>query len=116
MHRPGWNHLDRRPATAPRPKDYCSNPHAFGHGDDVTFYVPVGGNPIDRDISWLQHELILEWRRRGGTPTTGQLRERYGISKQTFSRVTRGQRFLGERVTMALLLAWQPHMPGSGPV
>ena len=115
MRNPGWNHLDRRPAAAPLPRDYCTDAWSFGHRGDVSFRVPPGGNVVDLEIARLQHELILEWRRRGGQPSTSQLRARYQISKQTFSRVARGERFLGERVQAALLLAWQLHQPSTRP-
>ena len=105
MNRPGWNAIDRRRSPeAPSPCAYCVDPHAFGRNPDARFRVPPGGTAADLELARLQHILVLAWRERGRQPSTGQLRSRWSISKQVWSRVVLGTRWPGETALAALVV------------
>ena len=114
MIQPGWNHLDRRPAGALPPRAYCSDPHGFGVRPEVTFELPPCGSTTDLDTARLQHQVFLVWQQAGRHPSTGVLRERWGVSKQVVSRTARGERWVGERLLVAMLTEMQVDLAAGG--
>jgi hypothetical protein len=101
VRRPGGNHVDRRRRLLPR--DYLSDPDAFGRNRAVRFIIPAGGDAESGAIARVQHELVLRWRAQGCRPSGSRLGRSFGFSKQTWSRSTLGQRWMGEAVICALL-------------
>lgn len=109
MRIPGANHLDRRRTL--RPCDYLEDPDHFGRDGVAVFRVPPGGDAVSARIATLQHELVRDWRweRR---PTSGEIRRLFGISRQTWSRITLGQRWAGETGLAALHASWRRRHAG----
>lgn len=103
MRRPGGNHLDRRRRLLPR--DYLARPDGFGLDCHPAFVVPADGDATSAAVAQLQHELVLQWRDRGGRPSGASMGRRFGFSKQTWSRTVLGQRWMGETVLTALVHA-----------
>lgn len=103
------NHLDRSrlPLT---PRDYLENPYAFGHAGPARWVIPAGGNAIGLRVAHRQHVLACRWIEIGA-PKSGEIRRVYGISKQTWSRVIRGQRWAGQLGLEVLLAAWDGRSP-----
>ncbi|MGK5111674.1 hypothetical protein [Geodermatophilus sp. CPCC 205506] len=103
MIRPGANHIDRRRRL--RPRDYLSDPHAFGRQADVIFRVPPGGDAVSAAVARVQHQLVLDWRaarpRRMGSRDARVFR----ISSSTWSSSVLGERWMGETVMAAVLHA-----------
>ena len=95
--------MDRRRRLLPR--DYLSDPDAFGRNRAVRFIIPAGGDAQSAAIARVQHELVLRWRAQGCRPSGSRLGRSFGFSKQTWSRSTLGQRWMGEAVICALLVA-----------
>jgi hypothetical protein len=102
---PGGNHVDRRRQLLPR--DYLTEPDAFGRARPVPRTMPAGGDPVSAEIAWVQHSLVAAWRRGGSRPTGAALGRRFGFSRQTFSRTVLGQRWMGEAVQAALVASLQ---------
>lgn len=101
---PGWNRLDR--ALLPlAPFDYVTDRHVFGRGD-ARFTIPDGGTELALRVARRQHLLVADWLQHR-RPTTGRIAEMYGISKQTWSRITLGERWAGQVGLQALLDAFE---------
>lgn len=95
-------HLDRQRLLSPR--DYAIVPELFGVDPEVTFHVPAGGDAVSMHSAVEQHLLLCTWN-QSRRPSAAALGRRFGISKQTVSRVSRGQRWAGHTVLAALLYA-----------
>lgn len=95
-------HLDRQRLLSPR--DYAIVPELFGVDPEVTFQVPAGGDAASMHSAVEQHLLLCAWN-RSRRPSATVLGRRFGISKQTVSRVSRGQRWAGHTVLAALVYA-----------
>lgn len=101
---PGWNRLDR--VLLPLvPLDYVTDRHAFGRGN-ARFTVPDGGTSLALRVARRQHLLVADWLQHR-SPATGRIAEVYGISKQTWSRITLGERWAGQVGLEALLDAFE---------
>lgn len=92
-------HLDHARTLTPR--DYASDPTLFGVVLDLGFLVPEGGTTVSMRIAMVQHRSVCIWAAQR-KPSAAFLCRRFGFSKQTFSRVTRGERWAGETVLAAL--------------
>lgn len=99
--RPGWNRLDGRRRLAPR--DYLTPPEAFGQVGARPAALPEGGDEVSAAVARVQHRLAVAWHLTRDRPSVRQLGDRYGVSKQVFSRSLLGQRWMGETVMAALL-------------
>jgi hypothetical protein len=95
-------HLDRQRLL--RPRDYAADPTLFGVDSEVSFHVPAGGDAASMHSAIEQHHLLCVWNRTR-RPSAAALGRRFGISKQTISRVNRGERWAGHTVLAALLYA-----------
>lgn len=95
------NHLDGRLVGEPRA--YVTPPGAFGIDPKAVPRIPPDGDQRSCEVAWLEHRLLLAWRARPGRASGAALARRWGISRQTFSRVVLGQRWAGE-TCLALLL------------
>jgi hypothetical protein len=104
MPRPGNNHLDRTTLTL-TPRAYLHDPHGFGRPGPARWFVPPGGTQAGLRTARRQHVLACRWAETR-TPKTGQIRQTYGISKQTWSRIVRGERWAGQLGLEVLLDAW----------
>lgn len=93
-------HLDHRRSLSPR--EYATDPALFGVTADLTFWVPPGGDAVSMQIARLQHLDVCAWEAGGRRPSAAALCRRFGFSRQTFSKVTTGQRWAGETVLAAL--------------
>lgn len=101
---PGGNHVDRRRRLLPR--DYLADPHAFGRpGRRAITASPVDGDARSARIAALQHDLVTRWRRQGCRPSGASLGRAFGFSRQTWSRAILGERWMGEAVQAALVVA-----------
>ena len=105
MARLNARHLDQRRLLEPR--DYCADPDLFGVDAAAVFRVPSDGDATSLHVAREQHLLLCAWnlRRR---PSAKTLATRFGASKQTISRVSRGERWAGETVLAALVFAVRP--------
>jgi len=101
---PGANHLDRTVLTG-RPCDYLRDPYGFGNPGQHVWLLPAGGSPAGMRAARRQHLLVCAWKQTR-RPGTGALRQAYGISKQTWSRIVLGQRWAGHLGLEALLDAY----------
>lgn len=105
MRVPGGNHVDRRRKLLPR--DYLSDPHRFGRSLDVRIVVPPGGDGLSAVIACVQHMFVWHWievaRRH---PRSGEIHAVFGLSRQTWNRITLGQRWAGETGFVTLLCCW----------
>ena len=100
------NHVDARLGRPPR--DYAEQPYRFGEDPHVRFRAPVGESSAAAHAARVQHLLVVGWRAQSGRPSGTQLGRRFGFSKQTFSRVVRGERWAGSVVFAALVHATTP--------
>lgn len=100
MRRNHPRHLDRRRNLTPR--DYASEPSLFGVVYDLEFIVPEQGDEVSKRVAHEQNLLVCEWERRDRQPSAARLGTRFGLSKQTLSKVTRGERWAGETGLAAL--------------
>jgi hypothetical protein len=99
----GPTSVDRRRRLLPR--DYLTEPQAFGRERPVSSHVPPGGDEASALIAWLQHQLVRAWRQQGSRPSGARLGRHFDFSRQTFSRAVLGQRWMGEAVQAALIVA-----------
>lgn len=53
-------------------------------------------------VAEQQHTLAVAWRAAGRRPASVDVCERFGISKQTWSRITTGERWAGNTGFAAL--------------
>ena len=97
------NHVDGRRQLTPR--DYFADQRQFGRVPGARPTVPAGGDPASAAIALVQHRLICRWRSLPQRPSGAELGRTYGFSRQVFSRAVNGERWLGETVTCALLVA-----------
>lgn len=100
--RPGkrnTRHLDRRRRL--RPRDYATDPTLYGVDPTVAFHCPVGGDEISMRIAAHTHLVLCDWNldRR---PSATAIAKTFGTSKNTISRVSRGTRWPGETLLVAL--------------
>jgi hypothetical protein len=95
-------HLDRQRLLSPR--DYAIVPELFGVDPEVSFHVPAGGDAASMHSAVEQHLLLCAWN-QSRRPSAAVLGRRFRVSKQTLSRVSRGQRWAGHTVLAALLYA-----------
>jgi len=102
MARLNARHLDQRRQLVPR--DYAAVPELFGVDPRAEFWVPAEGDEPSMRVAREQHLLLCIWnvRRR---PSADVLANRFGTSKQTISRVSRGERWAGETLFAALVFA-----------
>src|SRR5918994_1810788 len=101
--RPGANHIDRRRRL--RPRDYLSDPHAFGRQVNVMWRVPPGGDAVSAAVARGQHQLVLDWRAARPRRVGSRDARVFGISSSTWSSSGLGQRWMGETVMAAVLHA-----------
>jgi len=90
------------------PRAYLHDPHGFGCPGPARWLVPPGGTQAGLRAARRQHVLACRWA-AARAPKTGQIRQTYGISKQTWSRIVRGERWAGQLGLEVLLDAW--HRP-----
>jgi len=81
-----------------------SEPDLFGVDPDARFQRPDGGDRVSMRIAQQIHLLLCDWN-RDRRPSAAALAERFDTSKQTISRVSRGERWPGETVMAALVHA-----------
>ena len=94
-------HLDRRLRLTPA--DYTTTPALFGFSDrELTWQVPASGDDVSLRCAQVQHAMVLAWELSGRRPSAAVISRRYGLSKQTLSKVCRGQRWAGGIVMAAL--------------
>jgi hypothetical protein len=86
------------------PRDYLTNPAAFGRLGGFEFSMPPNGDELSARLAALQHGMVAVWNAEGRRPKTTMLRAIYGVSRQTFSDITLGKRWAGG-VGFAMLLA-----------
>lgn len=98
----GARHLDRRRRMLPR--DYVEDPEAFGVDPGARFRCPDTGDAVSLRIAEQVHMLLCAWN-RDRRPSAAALANRFTMSKQTLSRVSRGERWPGETVMAALCYA-----------
>lgn len=110
MRVPGGNHVDRTLLLSPA--SYFDPPSAFGHVESARPHIPVGGDARSMRVALVQHWLVLAWASRGGPPVR-ELARLFGFSKQTFSKVRLGDRWMGSAVGAALL--WSATVRRAGP-
>lgn len=79
----------------------------------MAFVVPPEGDPISARIAHLQHVLVCRWRATGISGAA--IARRWGVSRQTVSRTTLGERWAGETVLAALLASRAPRRDQSSP-
>lgn len=103
-------HLDRQRLLTPR--DYAAEPGLFGVDPGVSFHVPAGGDTASMHSAVEQHLLLCAWN-QSRRPSAAALGRRFGISKQTISRVSRGERWAGHTVLAALLYATRQNPHGT---
>lgn len=97
-------HIDSRRRLLPR--DYLLDPWQFGQPiAGVNTCLPAGGDRVSKRVAEVQHHLVVTWRANGRYPQASVLCEQFGMSKQTWSRVTLGERWAGETVLAALTAA-----------
>lgn len=106
-------HLDRQRLL--RPRDYAADPRQFGVDPDVPFRVPTGGDRASMHSAIEQHLLLCAWN-QSRRPSATALGRRFGVSKQTISRVNRGERWAGHTVLAALVYAARGHTLPDGSV
>lgn len=102
-------HLDRQRLLTPR--DYAADPGLFGVDPEVSFHVPAGGDTASMHNAVEQHLLLCAWN-QSRRPSAAALGRRFGVSKQTVSRVSRGERWAGHTVLAALLYATRQNPQG----
>lgn len=101
---PGANHLDRRRTLLPR--DYLDEPDLFGRSGTAVVRLPPGGDEVSARIAAIQHDLVRDWRVEH-RPSSGEIRRLYGMSRQTWSRITLGERWAGETGLAVLHASWR---------
>ncbi len=84
-----------------RPCDYATDPFSFGTRR-TGFAVPVGGDNTSCEIAALIHDLVIAVRSKS-VVSGAAIGRRYGFSRQTWSSITRGQRWPGHTVLAALI-------------
>ena len=91
MYTPGGNRLDSQLLLAPR--DYLSNPTAFGSPDEeVISVLPDGGNTDSQLVAWNQHRLAAVYRAK---ELADRIEARKVFEKRGFSKSTRSRILLG---------------------
>lgn len=100
-----------------RPRDYFVDPYSFGQRRDSATHVPEDGDEISRTIADLVHSLVVTIRSSDEVPSGAAIARRFGFSRQTWSSVTRGERWPGHTVFTALVVAIRDlhGRPSSGP-
>lgn len=101
MARLGPRHLDSRRKLLP--VSYLERPADFGRRQRPAFVLPQDGDIVSQRIAVLQHQLIFTWNERGRRPSVGELCREWRVSKQTLSRCTLGERWLGETLLAAFV-------------
>lgn len=102
VRRSSATHIDLRRKLLPR--QYLDRPDAFGRDVSVRWVVPAGGDEVSLRVARLQHELVVAWRVGGARSGAATARE-FGFSRQTWSRITLGERWMGETGAVALVTA-----------
>jgi hypothetical protein len=96
MYIPGGNKIDSQLLL--RPRDYLSNPTAFGSPVEAVISVlPLGGNIDSQLVAWNQHRLAVIYKSKEPPDRTEARKvfERRGFSKSTRSRILLGYSWPG---------------------
>jgi len=94
-------HLDRRLLL--KPADYMDDAALFGtSGAEPAWRIPGGGDAVSLRVARVQHEVISAWDKGASRSPVSVIARRFGFSKQTLSKVRRGQRWAGTVVLAAL--------------
>lgn len=94
------NHVDARRRLLPR--DYLTDPFAFGRDPEALQVVPDAGDARSARIARLQHRLACRWQQLDAKPSASALARDFGLSPQVVTRSLRGERWMGETVLCAL--------------
>jgi hypothetical protein len=91
MYTPGGNKIDSRLLLTPR--DYLSNPAAFGSPDaEVISILPVVGNVDSQLVAWNQHRLSALYKSK---EPADRIEARKIFERRDFSKSTRSRILLG---------------------
>jgi hypothetical protein len=96
MYTPGANKIDSQLLLTPR--DYLSNPAAFGSPVEVVISVlPVGGNLDSQLVAWNVHRLAAIYRSKEPADRIDARKvfDKRGFSKSTLSRILLGHSWPG---------------------
>lgn len=85
------------------PRDYLVHPDQFGENPHAEFHDPPGGDPASRAAAEVFHTCLCAYRAATRPPSGAELGRRFGFSRQTWSDVTRGRRWPGHTVVVAVL-------------
>lgn len=99
----GPTHVDTRRRLVP--VSYLARPGDFGHHPRPELVLPPGGDTVSQRIAVLQHQLVLAWNNNGRRPSAADLARTWGVSKQTLSRCTLGERWFGETLLATFIHA-----------
>lgn len=97
----GPTHVDSRRRLVPA--SYLACPGDFGRRARPALVLPPGGDVVSQRIAVIQHQLVLAWNDHGRRPSGAELARIWGVSKQTVSRCTLGERWFGETVLAAFI-------------
>lgn len=85
------------------PRDYLERPQLFGEAHDARFTCPADGDRVSLEVSRMLHVCVCAWRRAPHRRSGAALGREFGFSRQTWSDVTRGNRWPGHTVLIALI-------------
>jgi hypothetical protein len=95
-------HVDCRRSL--RPCDYLADPFRFGRQPDAEAVDPPDGDRVSAAVARLQHSLACAFRSLGDR-RGAEVARRFGVSKQLWSRSINGERWMGETVMAAIVIA-----------
>ena len=102
--RPPHNAREVQRLLRPHPNAYCVVRQRFGVELHAIFRMPDDPRATTQDM-WLaqkQHLIVVDWIRRGRQPSTTDIQQRYGISRQLMHLTATGQRWMGLEEACAL--------------
>ncbi|WP_395153819.1 hypothetical protein [Ilumatobacter sp.] len=85
------------------PRAYLRHPYLFGEADNAEFNCPNDGDTTSLEIARMLHICVCAWRRSSQSCSGASLARQFGFSRQSWSDVTRGHRWPGHTVLVALL-------------
>lgn len=102
---PGHNNLDSRLTLLPNA--YLANPVAFGSDVKIKSLIPPGGTEASRRVALHQHYLAVRLSRipMEQRLSTAGIIGHFDISKQSWSRILRGETWARQTGLTALDLA-----------
>ncbi|GAB3077725.1 hypothetical protein [Pedococcus soli] len=83
------------------PRAYLHDQYQFGLDPRPAWTLPANGDPRSLQVAMVTHDVVLALRSRSDRELARRVCQRFGFSKQLWSRCLLGESWMGETVLAA---------------